>query len=60
MKDKEVDEFEKKYGYKPTELPTAIDMLAVFVNKDNPVAERGLSLAEGPPEADRRRPGGPH
>ncbi|MDA3962377.1 MAG: phosphate ABC transporter substrate-binding protein [Planctomycetota bacterium] len=44
MKDKEVDAFEKTFGYKPVQLPTSIDMLAVFVHKDNPVA--GLSLQQ--------------
>lgn len=37
MKDSEVDEFEQKFGYKPTRLETSIDMLAVYVNKDNPL-----------------------
>jgi phosphate transport system substrate-binding protein len=37
MKSEEVDEFEKKYGYKPTPVRTAIDMLAVYVHKDNPI-----------------------
>lgn len=37
MKDKEIDEFEKKFGYKPTEVATSIDALAVFVNKNNPL-----------------------
>jgi phosphate transport system substrate-binding protein len=37
MKGTEVDQFEKKYGYKPTQLRVAVDALAVFVNKDNPV-----------------------
>ena len=37
MKSKEVDEFEKAFGYPPTEVPSAIDTLAVFVNKDNPI-----------------------
>jgi len=37
MKSKEVDEFEKAFGYKPTEVPTSIDALVVFVNKDNPI-----------------------
>lgn len=44
MKDKEVAAFEKKYGYKPTAIPVAIDALAVFVHKDNPI--KGLSLPE--------------
>jgi phosphate transport system substrate-binding protein len=42
MKDKEIDEFVGKFGYKPTQLPTSIDMLAVYVNKDNPV--KGMSF----------------
>ena len=37
MKDKEIQAFEKKYGYKPTAIPVAIDALAVYVHKDNPV-----------------------
>ena len=42
MKAAEIDAFEKKYGYKPTEIKVAIDALAVFVHKDNPI--KGLSL----------------
>jgi phosphate transport system substrate-binding protein len=37
MKGSEVDQFEKKYGYKPTQIRTSVDALAVFVNKDNPI-----------------------
>jgi phosphate transport system substrate-binding protein len=37
MKGTEVDQFEKKYGHKPTPIRTAVDALAVFVNKDNPI-----------------------
>jgi phosphate transport system substrate-binding protein len=37
MKGTEVDQFEKKYGYKPTQIRTSVDALAVFVNKDNPI-----------------------
>lgn len=44
MKAKELEAFEKKYGYKPTAIPVAIDALAVFVNKDNPV--KGLSITQ--------------
>lgn len=39
MKSSEIDEFEQAYGYKPTEVRVAIDALAVYVNKDNPVEE---------------------
>jgi phosphate transport system substrate-binding protein len=44
MKEKEIDDFEKAFGYKPTAIPTAIDMLAVFVHKDNPL--KSLTLAQ--------------
>jgi phosphate transport system substrate-binding protein len=37
MKAQEIDEFEKKYGYKPTEVKTSLDVLAVYVHKDNPI-----------------------
>jgi len=44
MKDQELQAFEEKYGYKPTAVPVAIDALAVFVHKDNPI--KSLSLAQ--------------
>ena len=37
MKSSEVDKFEDKFGYKPTQIGTSLDSLAVYVNKDNPV-----------------------
>jgi len=44
MRGRELDKFEDRYGYPPVPLPTSIDMLAVYVNKDNPV--KGLSLQQ--------------
>ena len=44
MKAKEIEDFEKKYGFKPTKIGVALDSLAVFVHKDNPV--KSLSLDE--------------
>ncbi len=44
MKDKEIEAFEKKHGYKPTAVPVAIDALAVYVHKDNPL--EGLTIAQ--------------
>ncbi len=44
MKSKETDEFEKKFGYKPTPIRTSLDSLAVFVNKDNPI--QGLNIQQ--------------
>jgi phosphate transport system substrate-binding protein len=58
MKAKEVDEFEKKYGYKPTPLATSIDMLAVYVHKDNPIAQKGLTLQQVDAIFSKSRKGG--
>lgn len=44
MKSSEIDAFEARYGYKPTEIRVAIDALAVFVHKDNPI--QGLTLQQ--------------
>jgi len=44
MKDKELEAFEKKHGYKPTPIAVAIDALAVYVHKDNPI--EGLTIAQ--------------
>jgi phosphate transport system substrate-binding protein len=44
MKAEEIDAFEKKHGYKPTEVRLAIDALAVFVQKDNPL--KGVTMKQ--------------
>lgn len=44
MKAKEMDKFEAKFGYKATNFPVAVDALALYVNKDNPV--KCMSMAE--------------
>ncbi len=44
MKKKELEAFEKKHGYKPTAVAVAIDALAVFVNKDNPI--KGMAIPD--------------
>jgi phosphate transport system substrate-binding protein len=44
MKDKEIEAFEKKHGYKPTPIRVAIDALAVYVHKDNPI--KGMTIPE--------------
>jgi phosphate transport system substrate-binding protein len=44
MNAKEIEAFEKRFGYKPTAVPVAIDALAVYVNKDNPI--KGLTIAQ--------------
>ena len=44
MKTKEISMFEEKHGYKPTQIGVAIDALAVYVNKDNPI--KGLDMPQ--------------
>jgi phosphate transport system substrate-binding protein len=44
MKPEEIDAFEAKHGFKPTRYDVALDCLAVWVNKDNPV--KGFTLAQ--------------
>ena len=44
MKNSEIDEFEKRFGYKPTAIKVAVDALAVFVNRDNPL--KSMTLVE--------------
>jgi phosphate transport system substrate-binding protein len=56
MKAKETDDFEKKYGYKPTMLATSVDLLAVYVHKDNPI--KGLTLQQIDAIFSKTRKGG--
>jgi phosphate transport system substrate-binding protein len=44
MKADELDAFEKKFGYPPTQIRVAVDALAVYVHKDNPLEK--LTLAQ--------------
>jgi phosphate transport system substrate-binding protein len=46
MKKEEVDKFEAKYGYPPTGVRVALDGIAVYVNKDNPVTELTLEQVD--------------
>ena len=46
MKSAESISFEEKFGYKATQLPVAIDTLAVYVHPDNPILKTGLSLEQ--------------
>jgi phosphate transport system substrate-binding protein len=44
MTDDEVAAFANKYGYKPTFYRIALDALAIYVNKNNPI--RGMTLQQ--------------
>jgi phosphate transport system substrate-binding protein len=56
MKSEEIDAFKEVYGYEPTMLPTSIDMLAVYVHKDNPIS--GLTLQQVDAIFSKTRKGG--
>ena len=57
MKPTEIDQFEQKYGYKPTQIRTSYDALAIFVNKDNPITKLTLAQADGIFSKTRKRGG---
>jgi phosphate transport system substrate-binding protein len=46
MRATEIDQFEARYKYKPTELKTGYDALAVYVHKDNPIEKLTLAQVE--------------
>src|SRR5262249_15397275 len=46
MKQKELDDFQQAFGYPPTAVPVAIDMLAVYVHKDNPLKQLTLQQVD--------------
>ena len=56
MKPKEMASFVDKFGYKATQLRTSIDMLAVYVHKDNPI--KGLTMQQVDAIFSKARKGG--
>jgi len=46
MKQKEIEAFDAKYGFKPTTVGVALDALAVFVNKDNPLKQLSMTQVD--------------
>ncbi len=57
MKAEEIDEFEKKYGYKPSVVRVAVDGLAVYVSKDNPIEKLTLQQVDAVFSKTRKRGG---
>jgi phosphate transport system substrate-binding protein len=55
MKSTENDSFERKYKYKPTAFPVAIDALAVYVHRDNPIPGMTMSQVDAVFSKTRRR-----
>ena len=54
MKDKEIEAFESRHGYKPTPIRVAIDALAVYVHKDNPLNAMSISQVDAVFSTTRR------
>ena len=46
MKASEIEAFEKRHGFKPTRIGVALDALAVYVNKDNPLESLSLQQVD--------------
>ncbi len=54
MKDKEIEAFEQRHGYQPTAIRVAIDALAVYVHKDNPVDSLSIEQVDAAFSVTRR------
>ncbi|WP_029914343.1 PstS family phosphate ABC transporter substrate-binding protein [Pelobacter seleniigenes] len=55
MKNKEIQAFESKYGFKPTTIGVALDALAVFVNKDNTLKQLSMTQVDAIFSKTRKR-----
>jgi phosphate transport system substrate-binding protein len=55
MRATEIDQFEGRYGFKPTQLRASYDALAVYVNKDNPIDKLSLAQVEAMFGKSRKR-----
>jgi phosphate transport system substrate-binding protein len=57
MTDEETHAFEAKYGYPPTAYKIALDALAVYANRDNPIRQITLQQLDGMYSSTRRKGG---
>lgn len=55
MKAEEIQKFEAKFGYKPTGIRVALDALAVYVNKDNPIEKLTMEQVDAMFSSTRKR-----
>lgn len=46
LKREEIAQFERKFGYAPTQVRTAVDALAIYVHPANPILKSGLTLKQ--------------
>ena len=54
MKAREIEAFEARHGYRPTSIRVAVDALAVFVHRDNPLEGAALTELDAIFSATRR------
>ncbi|ABM60891.1 PstS family phosphate ABC transporter substrate-binding protein [Halorhodospira halophila] len=47
MRSSEIEDFEDAHGYEPTKVRVAIDTIAVFVNRDNPIDGLTMEQVDG-------------
>jgi len=47
MKSEELDQFQKKYGYKPVQVRVALDTLGVYVHKNNKIKSLSMDQLDG-------------
>ena len=59
MKHKEIQAFETRHGYKPFKVRVAIDALAVYVHKDNPITNMSIKTVDSIFSVTRRCGGDP-
>jgi phosphate transport system substrate-binding protein len=57
MTGSEKDKFEAKYKYKPTQIRVALDGIAIYVNKDNPIKQLTFKQLDGIFSSTRKRGG---
>ena len=55
MKPSEIDQFEKKFGYKPTDIRAAYEALDVYVHRDNPIERLTLAQVDAAFSQTRKR-----
>lgn len=54
MKASELEAFQKRHGYRPTGIRVALDALAIYVHKDNPLAAMSIGQVDAVFSATRR------
>ncbi|SNY52587.1 phosphate ABC transporter substrate-binding protein, PhoT family [Arsukibacterium tuosuense] len=54
MRQTEIQQFAQRFGYPPTAVPVAIDLLAIYVHPENPLSQLSLSQLDAIFSVNRR------